>query len=342
MEQEGENIAPILRVAWERVAQYDKAAIRLSHEYYRIRRYTFMFGVVAPYLAFVFSYFFSDTESIIGQIGKSLLILIPTIAAILAIFVMRFNTNDDRFVMRAGAEEVKKEIYLYRTILKNTPSRYQFLKKRLATIQTQVSRSLRGEFSFEQYDGQHPPNMHPDRDPGFADLDGDQYFEYRLGDQLHWHNNRINKYKLERKRMTTLIMAAGVGGSVFAGLGGAFSIGVTVTVSIIMALIAWGETRHIDTIIRNYSKVVTDLTLLYDHWQNLETEERTDAEFFRMVRHCEEVLWAQNSEYIRSLQEVLFEANYEQEARVINDVLRDAALMNDEINDEMEGIRDAS
>ena len=39
-----------------------------------------------------------------------------------------------------------------------------------------------------------------------------------------------------------------------------------------------------DATIKNYSKVVMELTILYDHWQNLEVEERTPAEFYKMVR----------------------------------------------------------
>ena len=38
---------------------------------------------------------------------------------------------------------------------------------------------------------------------------------------------------------------------------------------------------------------------------NLEPEERTTVEFYKLVRGCEDVLWAQNTEYIKSMQEAL-------------------------------------
>ena len=62
---------------------------------------------------------------------------------------------------------------------------------------------------------------------------------------------------------------------------------------------------------------------IYDHWNALEPEERTDAEFFQMVKATEDVLWSQNIEYIRSMQEVLAKETLE-EAELVNDVLKKA------------------
>jgi hypothetical protein len=102
------------------------------------------------------------------------------------------------------------------------------------------------------------------------------------------------------------------------------SIWVAVTAAITAALIGWQELRNIDVIIRNYSKVVLELTILYDHWTNLELEERTTAEFYNMVRGCEDVLWAQNTEYIKSMQEVLRDNNLDKESSLVNQVIRES------------------
>ena len=67
-----------------------------------------------------------------------------------------------------------------------------------------------------------------------------------------------------------------------------------------------------------------ELTILYDHWQNLELEERTPAEFYLMVRGCEDVLWSQNMEYIKSMQEALKESDLEKEAGLINRVIKES------------------
>jgi hypothetical protein len=108
-----------------------------------------------------------------------------------------------------------------------------------------------------------------------------------------------------------------------AALGGILT-QVALTASFTAALLGWQELRNIDVIVRNYSKVVLELTVLYDHWLNLEPEERTKAQFYRMVRGTEEVLWAQNMEYIRSQQEALKDADLEEEASLVNRVIKES------------------
>lgn len=67
-----------------------------------------------------------------------------------------------------------------------------------------------------------------------------------------------------------------------------------------------------------------ELTVIYDHWQNLEPEERTIPEFYKMVRHTENILWAQNQEYIKSMQEALKDADLDDETSLINNVIRES------------------
>jgi hypothetical protein len=130
--------------------------------------------------------------------------------------------------------------------------------------------------------------------------------------------------------LTVLILITGVLGTILAALGafgGALSVltlWVAFTASVTAALIGWQELRNIDVIVRNYSKVVMELTVLYDHWINLEPEERTTAEFYKMVRRCEDVLWAQNTEYIKSMQEALRDNDLEEEASLVNRTIKES------------------
>src|SRR5215213_4025254 len=114
--------------------------------------------------------------------------------------------------------------------------------------------------------------------------------------------------------MTIYILSFGGVGALLAALGNQFALGVALTASITAALLGWQELRKVDDTIKDYSKVVMELTILSDHWQNLEPEERTEAEFYKMVRGCEDVLWTQNVEYVRSMQEALKEYDTEKEA----------------------------
>ena len=329
METTNPKATPILEIAWTRHAHLDVAASQRTKAFLGIRKWITWLAVVATFFAIITQLYFPDSQNptIPGIIVKIFLVATPVLASILASFTTKFYSNGAWLIYRAGAEEIQKEIYFYRTILQKDPTRRAYLEKRLGEIQRQLFRSLSGEFAFEEYTGQIPKNYYPNdpnSDPGTHDLTGEEYFKYRLEQQLAWHNRKVNDRKSERRRMTIFILAAGGLGSVLAAWGGALSIWVALTASITAALIGWQELRNVDSTIKNYSKVVMELTILYDHWQNLEAEERTPAEFYTMVRGCEEVLWSQNMEYIKSMQEALKDADLEKEAGLINRVIKES------------------
>jgi len=322
METETTKTTPILEIAWQNHADLDLAADKRTKGFRDIRKTIAWLGILPTLFAILTQEFFRDLANPTGLLAslpsytyvslgisvKVLFIAIPVLASIFAAFASKFYSNGSWLIYRAGAEEIKKEVYLYRTILPRDKTRRDYLEKRLGEIQRKVFRNLGGEFAFEGYKGALPSNYNknnPDSDPGFHDLNGDEYVKYRLKHQLDWHNNKINQRKLERRWMTIYILAFGGLGAILAALPGVFAIWVALTASITAALLGWQELRKVDETIKNYSKVVVELSILYNHWQNLEPEERTAAEFEKMVLSCERVLWTQNREYIRSMQVTL-------------------------------------
>ncbi|OQY35914.1 MAG: hypothetical protein B6I38_00955 [Anaerolineaceae bacterium 4572_5.1] len=324
MDANTQNKMPILNIAWTRYAQLDSAAAKLSRPHYRLRKWIAILGVLAALFA-VLTETYPETFPEVGKvILKILLIISPILASVLAAFFNKFYGTGAWLTMRAGAEEIKKEIYIFRTVLKDEPKRRSWLEKRLASVQRQVYRGLGGEMVLERYTGPIPPYYDPESpesDPGFQDLNGDDYFTFRLQDQLAWHIRKVNRIQSERTRLQWYILIAGGAGSFLAAMGGAFSIWVAVTAAMAAAFIGWLELRNLDSTLKNYSKVIVELMIIYDHWQNLEMEERTQAETFKMVRETEKILWNQNMEYIRSMQEALAESELA-EADLVDEVLR--------------------
>ena len=354
METETETTkrAPILELAWQNHADLDLAADMRTKGFYDIRKSIAWLGILATVFAILSQKFFMDLEkppqffasfpyyASLGVAVKVLFIAIPVLASIFAAFATKFYSNGSWLIYRAGAEEIKKEIYLYRTILPKDKTRRDYLEKRLGEIQRKIFRNLGGEFAFEGYKGPLPSTYkksNPNGDPGFHDLTGDEYVKYRLKHQLDWHNNKILQRKRERRWVTIYILAFGGLGAILAALPGAFAIFVALTASITAALLAWQELRRVDEVIKNYSKVVVELSILYNHWQNLEPEERTASEFEKMVLSSERVLWTQNREFIRSMQEALREADLEKDAALINQVIQESAESTERAKEKMQG-----
>lgn len=325
---------PILNIAWTRFAQLNVVSKRRSYAYKHLRISIATLGILATLFAILTDADFLDTQPVIAFLLKAFFIGVPLIASLLAAFGTRAFSNGDWLITRAAAEEYLKEIYFYRTVLQGNKTRRSYLEKRINEIQKQLYQGLGGELTFKPYNGPIPPYYSPENpnsDPGFNDLNGDEYFRYRLEDQLAWHNKEVNEYKRERGWLTFLVLAAGGLGTFFAAWGGSISIWVAFTASITAALIGWQELRNLDSVIKNYSKVILELTSLYDHWLNLENEERTATEFYKMVRGCEDVLWAQNTEYIKSMQEALKDASLDEQANLVNRVIRESVESDERI-----------
>ena len=317
---------PILNIAWTRYAQLDALSNKHSRPHYLWRRWISILGVLAALFAVITQAYSDYMPAVLSLALRILLIATPIAASVLASFVNKFYNGNDWLVSRAGAEEIQKEIYMYRTFFKNKPDRREWLEKRLTSIQRQVYRGMSGELPLEKAPEKIPPYYYPDdpnSDPGFKDLTGNEYVTYRLENQLAWHIRKVQRFEVERTRLQVYILASGGLGAFLAAMGGGFSIWVAVTASVGAALIGWQELRNLDPTIKNYSKVIMELMIIYDHWNALEPEECTDAEFFQMVKSTEDVLWSQNIEYIRSMQEVLAKETLE-EAELVNDVLKKA------------------
>lgn len=323
---ENHNHSPILEVAWRKFAQYDATSVKRTSSYTRIRQWIAIFGLLATLFA-ILTTIYPENFSEVGEfVLKVLLISSPIIASLLAAFANKFFATGDWLIARAGAEETLKDIYMYRTILQKNPKRREWLEKNLTKIQRSVYRGMNGELVMDAYKGDVPPAprfnpKYPNSDSGFHDLTGDEYFNFRLENELNWHIKKVNQKQTERTRLQILILVSGATGAILAALGGPFTLWVALAASLTTTLLGWQELKNLDLVVRNYSKVIMELSIISDHWKNLEAEERTDTEFYKMVKSAEEILWSRNVEYIKAMQEALQESNLDEEARLINRVI---------------------
>jgi hypothetical protein len=260
----------------------------------------------------------------------------------MAAFANKFYPGTEWLVLRAGAEQIAKDIYEYRTILQNEPKRRRsVLENRLRDVQNQVYKGLKGEMAIEPYKGPLPPpydDGSPRADPGFDDMDSEEYFKLRVTDQLNWHTKKVIKAQKERIRLQVWILLVGAAGAFLAALGGmfggSFSLWVALSTAMTSALIAWQELRNLDMIVRNYSKSVLDLTSISDHWNLLDKNERK-REYYRMVRNTEQVLWNQNLEFVRFMEEAFENAKLDEDAdSIVNQTLKTGGVNREDSPDE--------
>lgn len=318
-QNENRQHTPVLELAWRRHAEFDENAGKASNRYLRMRDWVIILGVIATLLAILIDIFywrpFSESE-IGGRVLRAMLILVPIISSVILAFASKFQQGERWLALRTGAEEIKKEIYLYRTLLQGEADRQTWLNDRLGDIQRRVYETVGGGLVLDSYTGPIPRQRAATdkqrEDTGFNDLLPDEYIRYRLDDQLDWHTNKTAKLQTQRTWLQIGVFSFGGLGTFLASLAnfpefGRLSIWVALTTALAAALSSWMELRRLDQTINNYGQLILELKIIRDHWYSLTAEERTGDEFFKLVIATEKVIWSQHNQFTTEMRKAVAE-----------------------------------
>jgi len=316
----------VIELAWKKYSELNQNSKIKWDEYYFMRKWIAYLGVAAVLFAILYDTFNQTVPKWAELTMRILLIAAPIISSSIAAFGKQFQQGKQYLALRGAAEEVKKEIFLYRTILRNLPDRHNILSDRLAKIQRTMFQAINGELVLKPYEGKIPPYYDPKdekSDPGINDLSGDEYFSFRIEDQLSWHSMRINQRHGQRRVIQISILFFGGLGAFLAAIGGEFAVWVALTAAVTSAFVGWEELRGLDETVANYSRVVLELNIIRDRWLTFQKDEKTEEEFYKMVTETEGVMRAQHSKWMKSMQENFAEAEGE-EAELMNNILQKA------------------
>lgn len=296
-----------LETAWQRYAQLETNGATASRKYLILRGSSITLSVVATLLAILISQI-DGGASPIGEVLRACLILVPIVIAVILVFANKLQQGQYWQVLRTGAEEIKKEIYLYRTLLQGQATRHQWLLDRVTAIQRQVIERVGGNLELAPYTDNIPPDDSPEAqngDPGLSDLLADDYLYYRLQGQLKWHSQEFERLYATRTSLQIGIFALAGLSAFVAGLADSLEIWIALTTSFGTALSLWQEVSRLDSAVNNYNQLILELNLISDRWQSLSQEERTGEEFFKLVIATEKVLWSQHNQHITQMRQAV-------------------------------------
>jgi tetratricopeptide (TPR) repeat protein len=307
MNHDGPKIqSTVLESAWQRYAEFDANARAAANQRLFSRQATIILALVAVFLA-VFTGTFEIYARLPVQVQNLLeitLILILIVDFIILALAIKSQQQQKASVLRATAEEIKKEIYLYRTVLQWHEERDQWLSQRVTDIQRHVADSFGSELTLAPYRGPLPPHHHPEdpaSDPGFTRLLPNDYIKYRLENQLAEYVDLTGAPRQIRRYLHVGLLAMGGLSVLLAALEGPYTSWVAATVFVAAALISWLEPRELDSAINIYNQLVLGLNIIRDRWHSFSKEEQTGEEFFKLVLATEKVIW---SHYNKSSSEI--------------------------------------
>lgn len=292
----------VLETAWQRYAQLKTHGTITYRQYLSLRGGAILLSAIATFLAVAIAS--TDRQLITAPPGRILIISL-VLVAIINVIVLAISRNRQQGqywqILNAGAEEIRKTIYLYRTLLPGQENRHQWLHERVSAIQRQVFDSLGGDLVLQPYIGNLPPEQVNDdgnRDPGFRDLLPPDYLHYRLEAQRHQYTQELAQLSTTRTRLQVALFSLAGLSALLPVLGVSVGVWVAFTLFLATGFNLWLELGRIDDRINANNQIILALNLIRDRWQSLTAKEQTGEEFFRLVLATENTLWSYYSQPI--------------------------------------------
>ncbi|NET59282.1 MAG: hypothetical protein F6K47_25025 [Symploca sp. SIO2E6] len=283
-----------LETAWQRYAQLKTKASEVFRLYQNLRLQAIAFSLLAILVAVIASIVNDLLTAFMAKALTVSLVLIPIVALVTFAISSKFQQGQYSQVLNAGAEEIRKEIYLYRTLLLGQESRHQWLNERVTAIQSQVMESIGGNLVLKPYTGAIPPEQ-PHSDSGFGDLLADDYLYYRLEAQQQASTEELGNLEATQTNLKIGIFLLGGISVLLPVVNINYSIGVAFTLALATALTLWWELCRLDERINQGNQLILALNIIRDRWQSFTPEERTGDNFFQLVLATEKVLWSQHN-----------------------------------------------
>lgn len=307
------NESKALETAWQHLADLSRNAERAQNLYYQLSGWVIVVGILATLLAIVFN---NELDPFIALDYNTLLILLtllPIVGSVILAFANKNQFGERWLTFRSGAEEIRKSIFEYRTLLWGNANRDNWLSEKVAIIQRQIIESSGGDMVIRPYKGPLPHRYNPNNpksDPGFNNLLPEEYITYRLQNQIDWHNKKLIELQNNRTRFQIAIYFFGGLGTLLASLGSVnpeLPIWVAVTSSLSAALTNWTQIQQMDGTIQNYSKLTIELGIIRDQWYSLTKTTRTGDQYFKMVIAVEKLLWTEHNKYVSEMRQTIDE-----------------------------------
>ena len=112
------GMSSVLETAWQRFAELDANAITAQKWHLTMRLWVIILSVVATLLAIVTQWVVATQteEATAARVLNFILISVPIIGSVILAFANKLRLGERWLALRAGAEEIRKEIFFYRTI----------------------------------------------------------------------------------------------------------------------------------------------------------------------------------------------------------------------------------
>jgi hypothetical protein len=333
----------ILNHAWKLFAVYDKNAIIQQSLYKKFQFAILLLGIVVTILSLASATVSpeeftqtnnnngtsssgqttqinnNNTESTSELFLRYVIIILPISISILVASSTYFKYGNKWVMLRNAAEEIKSEIYQYRTRVGNYKENKdssndqqkplkpeEKLSQQIEIINNQLMTSEVGLSSLSKYEGKLPPKMYgaAENDDGFTILDPDKYVSIRIDDQINYYQGKTGKIYKNLQILQWLIFIAGGIGTFIAALG--FELWVALTSTIVSVFTIYLQYNQIENTLIKYNQALTQLNNIKTWWSILSDAERKDPlNIDKLVNATESTLVTEHQTWLKNIKDAV-------------------------------------
>ena len=307
----------VLRQAWRRYAALDQAAVQQQTGFKRLQNTVLALAVVAVLLSILHTLLGEppannapDPQWLQRKALWLVLILVPITSTLLIAATNRFKPGKRWVLMRAAAEAIKREIYLFRLHAEGNSAdhqREQQLAKAVEDITRGLAQTEANTTALPVYAGPVPPPSSASAgDDGLSRLSTDQYVRLRLADQRSWYRSKTVKLETSVKRWHCAALAAGALGTLLAAIGGPATLWITLSTALGTAAMAYLAYQQSETTLVSYNQTATDLDNILGWWTALAPEQQAmPVHISALSTHTEQVLGGEQTGWAQRMTDAL-------------------------------------
>jgi hypothetical protein len=305
----------VLRDAWQKFADYDMNSIRIQESFRRWQFWILVLGGLVTLLALLHTQLFevSDIKKL-TWLNDGLhysIIITPILISIMVTASNHFKPGKKWIFLRRAAEEIKGEIYRYRTLSPlpsgepPQPQRAKGKTKLRAKINQVTNWLMETEVStvsIKEYKGDFPPYMEhaSDKDDAFSDMNADRYIKFRLGDQLNFYQKKARQFEIKLKWLQWLIFILGGVGTFLAAIG--VELWVPMATSLVGIFTTYLEYMQVEGNLMIYNQAKYALEGIKGWWSDLSAQQQgTFENIQKLVNSTEAVLQSELSRWIQNM-----------------------------------------
>ena len=299
----------LLEKAWELFEIYDRTAIATQKRFLNFRIAILVVGVVSTVLVVIKSQYplnNSDNQvvNILGMGLNGLVILAPITVSVLLAASVKLDRGMNWILLRASAEIIKKEIYLYRVGFYDPKDADRFLAKEIQVVGDRLMKTQVNRSGLVISASKSKKSQPVDREALFSPLTVEQYLEYRLIDQLSWYRSKTVKLDSQWQFLQWSIYVWGGLGTFLAAINK--EIWVAITNAIATAIASFLDFKQLDSTLVCYNQAACNLENLLCWWHALTDEEMANPNNIKkLVENTEKVIQAATSSWVAEMSDAL-------------------------------------